>query len=63
MSDTDHVQQLLEELTDSFNRFLYVASVGELFAIAVFFGILAGIFQLVGRTVVDLLGGGLIPKG
>ena len=54
MADVDNVQLLIEELNQSFNRFLAVASVGELLIIAIFLGILSAAFQMAGRMVFGL---------
>ena len=54
MADTDNVQVLLEELNQSFNRFITVASIGELLILAIFFGILSAAFQIAGKWVFNI---------
>lgn len=51
MPDVDNVNKLIEDINISMNRFLAVASIGELFVIAVFFGILSALFQIAGKFV------------
>lgn len=54
MADTDNVSKLIEEINLSMNRFLSVASVGELLVIAMFFGLLSAAFQIAGKWVFNI---------
>jgi hypothetical protein len=51
MADTDNVERVLQEVSASMNRFLTVASIGELFVFAIFVGILSGIVQYTGKLI------------
>lgn len=51
MMESDNVEQVMTEISQSMNRFLKAASISELFIFAIIMGAIAGVVQGTARIV------------